>query len=381
MKTRLATPGPTEVPDDIRLAGARPIVHHRAPSMERLLTSITKRLPPLFKTERDVLISLTSGTGAMESAVANLFSAGDNVLIVSNGYFGERFEAIAAAYGVGATVVRGDWGTSVDVDEVRRAYEDNPDIAGVLIVHSETSTGALNDVEAVGRLFKDTEVVVVVDAISSLITHPVETDDWGLDVVLAASHKGFMMPPGLAFISVSEKAMRRSVGKPRPAYYWSFDRLAKFHPMPPSSPAVSLLYSLEASLDRIEAEGLQSIQQRAQLLARATMAGLEAVGFKPFITAPHTRNHVVTSVLAPDGVDTNELQRRLEDEWGITVTGGQAHLKGSLLRVGHVGACDVLDVVAIVAALEMVLASATSKFKLGAGVQALLTAVRSEERP
>jgi serine---pyruvate transaminase len=380
MKTRLATPGPTEVPDEIRLAGARPIVHHRAPSMERLLGSITGRLKPLFRTERDVLISLTSGTGAMESAVANLFSPADRVLIVSNGYFGERFEAIAAAYGVGSTVVRGAWGTSVDVEDVRKAYANDPDIAGVLVVHSETSTGALNDVEAIGRLFKDTDVIVVVDAISSLITHRVETDEWGLDVVLAASHKGFMMAPGLAFISVSDKAMRRSLEQSRPAYYWSFARLAKFHPMPPSSPGVSLLYSLEASLDRIEAEGLWSIQQRAQLLANATLAGLEAIGFRPLVTPPHTRNHVVTSVLAPDGVDTNDLQRRLEDEWSITVTGGQAHLKGDLLRVGHVGACDVLDVVSIVAALEMVLATDSSESELGAGVRALMTTVRSEER-
>ena len=381
MKTRLATPGPTEVPDDIRLAGARPIVHHRSPGMERLLGGIAERLPRVFRTQRPVFVSLTSGTGAMEAAVANLFGPGDRVIVVSNGYFGERFEAIVAAYSAEAIVVRSPWGTSVDVEAVREAYSANPDVVGVLAVHSETSTGALNDVEAIGRLFADTDVVVVVDAISSLVTHPVETDEWGLDVVLAASHKGFMMPPGLAFLAVSEKAMRRSGECPRPAYYWSFRRFEQFHPMPPSSPAVSLLFSLEAALDRIENEGLKVIQSRAAGLAEATLSGFVALGFTPLIQAPHLRNNVITSVLAPRGIDTNVLQRRLEDEWGITVTGGQAELKGTLLRVGHVGVADVLDLVAIIAAVELVLADSESDVRLGAGTTAYLEAIRRQETP
>ncbi|PPH24783.1 pyridoxal-phosphate-dependent aminotransferase family protein [Rathayibacter toxicus] len=379
MKTRLATPGPTEVPDEIRLAGARPIIHHRSPSMELLMERIARRLRPLFRTERDVFVSLTSGTGAMEAAVANLFGPEDHVLIVTNGYFGERFEQIAQAYGVKSLPIRSDWGTSVDIDAVRDAYAAHPDITGVLVVHSETSTGALNDVEAIGRLFAGTDVVVVVDAISSLITHRLEMDEWGLDVVLAASHKAFMMPPGLAFIAISEKAQKKSMRSPRPAYYWSFERLKKFHPLPPSSPAVSLLFSLDVALDHIEGEGLPRIQQRAADLAEATLAGLLALGFRPLVIHPHYRNNVVTSVLAPEGVDTNDLQSTLEDEWGVTVTGGQAHLKGSLLRVGHVGAADFLDVVSIMAAIELVLASDATSVSLGTGVAAYLKAVRQRE--
>lgn len=378
MKARLATPGPTEVPDSVRLAGARPIVHHRSPSMEELLADVTARLRHVFLTQDDVFISLSSGTGGMEAAVANLFGEGDKVLVVSNGYFGERFESIAAAYGITPVVVRSTWGTSVDVSAVAQAFADNPDLAGALVVHSETSTGALNDVQSIGRLFADTDVIVVVDAISSLVTHEVQTAGWGLDVVIAASHKAFMMPPGLTFLAVSPKAMARSTSRPRPAYYWSFKRLAHFHPMPPSSPGVSLLYALDEALNIMTKDELSTLQRKASTLASATLAGLTAMGFRPFVTAPHTRNNVVTAVVAPEGLDTERLRERLESKWGITVTGGQGPYKGKLLRVGHVGATDILDLAAILAACELVVRDENSASDLGAGTTAFLQSLADE---
>jgi aspartate aminotransferase-like enzyme len=368
MKLRLSTPGPTEVPQRLLLAGAREIVHHRSPEMERLIVEINDGLPPLFGTVQPVYTIASSGTGAMEAAVANCFAAGDEVLVVSNGYFGERFEAICRNYGLTVHTVRADWGTSVPAERVSEAYAEHPAVRGVLVVYSETSTGALNDVEAIGRLFRDTDVLVVVDAISGLLVHPVQMDDWGLDVVLAASHKGFMLPPGLAFIALSPKvwpAVERGAG---PNYYWSFARLRQFYPMSSSSPAVSLLLGLHESLRMLAEEGLPAFRRRHELLGLATGRALGALGFSTFIAPPHRRSNVITAALAPAGIDTSQLLKTLSTAHGVTMTGGQAHLKGRLIRVGHVGAMDALDLCGIVGAVELSLLGLGHRVTPGAGV-------------
>lgn len=367
MKLRLATPGPTEVPQRLLLAGAREIIHHRSAEMEKLIGEVNEGLPPLFGTAQPVYTIASSGTGAMEAAVANCFSAGDEVLVVSNGYFGERFQAICRAYGLIVRTVTGDWGTSLAPDAVAAAYAAHPRIKGVFVVYSETSTGALNDVEAVGRIFRDTSVVVVVDAISGLLVHPLPMDDWGLDVVLAASHKGFMLPPGLAFIALSEKAWRLAGQTGGPNYYWSFKRLRQFYPMSSSSPAVSLLLALHESLVMISEEGLEAFQARHARLGLAAQRALTALGFTPFIQPPHRRSHVITSALAPEGIDTGRLLKTLSARHGLTMTGGQAHLKGKLIRVGHVGAVDALDLCSVFGAVELSLLELGHRFSPGAG--------------
>ncbi|KIZ14377.1 pyridoxal-phosphate-dependent aminotransferase family protein [Streptomyces natalensis] len=368
MKLRLATPGPTEVPQRLLLAGAREIIHHRSAEMEELIHEINEGLPPLFGTSRPVYTIATSGTGAMEAAVANCFSAEDEVLVVSNGYFGERFQAICRNYGLTVHVVESDWGTSVDPQRVAEAYAQHPQIRGAFVVYSETSTGALNDVEAIGRIFRDTDVVVVVDAISGLLVHPLDMDDWGLDVVLAASHKGFMLPPGLAFIALSDKAWTAVESSSGPAYYWSFERLRHFYPMSSSSPAVSLLLGLHESLKMLGEEGLPDFRKRHATLGRAAERALRELGFCTFIQEPHRRSHVITSALAPEGIDTSQLLKTLSTQYGLTMTGGQAHLKGKLIRVGHVGAADALDLCAVFGALEMSLLTLGHRFTPGSGV-------------
>ena len=340
--------------------------------METIVADIAQRLPPLFNTTSAVYTIVASGTGAMEAAVANTFSRGETVLVVSNGYFGERFASIARAYGLQVVEVASEWGTSVDASAVAQAYAEHPNIAGVLVVHSETSTGALNDLQAIGALFADTEVVVVVDAISGLISHELDMDGWSLDIVLAASHKGFMLPPGLAFVAISDKAWAKVDTVEATAYYWSFARLRHFHPMPPSSPAVSLVFALHESLTMLEQEGLSAIQARQREIGDATLAALTAIGFRPFVTPPHQRNYVVTAVLAPDGVNASSLVTRLESEFGITMTGGQGEFAGSLMRVGHVGSVDRLDVVSIVAGIELSLAGLGHEVELGRATATLL---------
>ncbi|WP_306368978.1 alanine--glyoxylate aminotransferase family protein [Nocardiopsis sp. CC223A] len=368
MRLRLATPGPTEVPQRLLLAGAREIVHHRSPQMEALFDRVNAGLPPLFGTEGPVYTVASSGTGVMEAAVANCFSPGDEVLVVSNGYFGERFRDIAAAYGLVPHVVESGWGTGADPKRVAAAHAAHPGVKGVLVVYSETSTGVLNDVAAIGDLFRGTDVVVVVDAISGLLVHPLEADAWGLDVVLAASHKGFMLPPGLAFVSVSDRAWWAVEKASGPSYYWSFDRLRRFHPLSSSSPAVSLVQALEESLAMLAEEGLPAFRERHAVLARAAGRALDALGFTPFVREPHRRSHVITSALAPEGIDTTRLLRVLSESYGVSMTGGQAHLKGRLIRVGHVGAVDILDLSAILTAVELSLADLGHRFTPGAGV-------------
>ncbi|MFE0461432.1 pyridoxal-phosphate-dependent aminotransferase family protein [Kitasatospora sp. NPDC058965] len=367
-KLRLATPGPTEVPQRLLLAGAREIVHHRSAEMEALIGEINAGLPPLFGTTGPVYTICSSGTGAMESAVASCFSPGDEVLVVSNGYFGERFQSICRSYGLTVHVVESPWGTSADPAAVAACHRAHPAIKGAFVVYSETSTGALNDIEAIAALFRDTGVITVVDAISGLITHPVEMDAWGLDVVLAASHKGFMLPPGLAFVAVSEKGWRAVEQAAGPGYYWSFERLREFYPLSSSSPAVSLLLGLHESLRMLAEEGLPAIQRRHRVIGLAVERALQALGFEKFIEEPHRRSHVITAAFAPPGIDSNVLLKVLSTEQGITMTGGQAHLKGKLLRVGHVGAVDALDLCAIVGGIELALASLGHPFTPGAGL-------------
>ena len=376
MRRRLATPGPTEVPQRLLLAGAQEIVHHRSAEMEALMEDVNARLPALFGTEQPVYVTTASGTGAMEAAVVNCFSPGDEVLVVSNGYFGERFEDLCEAFGVIAHPIRSPWGTSVDLDAVAAAHAAHPDVVGVLVVQSETSAGTLNDVEGVAALFRDTDVLVVVDAISGLISHPLLMDEWGLDVVLAASHKGFMLPPGLAFVALSEDAWPRIERCTNPSYYWSLQRMRKFHPLSSSSPAVSLLLGLRESLTMIGEEGLPAIQRRQALVADATARGLEALGFELVVAPPHRRGAVVTAARTPEGVDAKALLAALAGEHGITMTGGQGVFKDEIIRVGHVGTVDLLDQCAIFGGLELALAGLGHDVSFGTGVGALLLAGR-----
>ncbi|MGF7535841.1 alanine--glyoxylate aminotransferase family protein [Bacillus mexicanus] len=377
-KLRMATPGPTQVPQDILLAGAQEMIHHRSRQMEDIINEINRELPELFLTKQDIYILLSSGTGAMEAAVSNSFNRGDKVLVVSNGYFGERFTDICTVFGLEVVTVNAPWGTSVNIEEVERAYKQHPNIKGVLAVYSETSTGAVNDVKAIGALFRDTDVLVIVDAISGLISHELSMDDWGLDIVLAASHKGFMMPPGLAFVAISPKAWKLIDDVQPSTYYFSFKRFKKFYPMAPSSPGVSLLLALKKSLDLLKAEGLSNATRRHARIARATQKGLEALGFHLFVQSPHVRSHTVTAALAPSGIDATLLLQKLNKEYGLTITGGQGEFKGKMIRIGHIGAVDEIDLFGIFGIIELVLTEMGYQVQPGTSMTALSDALGAE---
>lgn len=370
-KHRMATPGPTYVPQEILLAGAQELIHHRSPRMEEIMEEVNQSLPVLFGTKQQVFTLLSSGTGAMEAAVANCFQEQDKVLVVSNGYFGERFADIARVYGIVPIEIMSPWGTSVDIIQVEKAYFENPDVKGILVVYSETSTGVTNDIESVGRFFQDKNVLVVVDAISGLLSHELQMDNWALDVVLAASHKGFMMPPGLAFVSISKKAWLRLEHINPKTYYFSFKRFKKFYPMSPSSPGVSLVFALRASIDMLMGEGIRKCYQRHQLIAEATQKGLEALGFELFVSDPQRRSNTVTTALAPQGLDTSRFLKTLSSEYGMTVTGGQGEFKGKMIRVGHIGSVDFLDLFAVFGAIELALTDMGALFTKGASIAAI----------
>lgn len=371
MKLRMATPGPTHVPTEILLAGAKEVIHHRSPQMEHLIDGINRELPRLFKTNNDVYIMLSSGTGAMEAAVANCVNVGDSAIVVSNGYFGERFTAICRSQGVHAIEVRAPWGEAVSVERVEEAYRQHPDVKAILVVYSETSTGAVNDIKRIGETFRHTDTLVIVDAISGLLSHSLEMDAWGLDVVLAASHKGFMMPPGLAFASISAKAWQQIEQVPSRSYYFSFPRYRDFYPMAPSSPGVSLLQALDASLQLLNKEGHDACTNRHARMASATCKALEALGFTLYVKDPQARSHTVSVASAPQGVQAKKLLQLLNNEYGLTVTGGQGELKDTGIRVGHIGSVDVIDLIGIFGAIELCLAKLGHAFERGISARAI----------
>nr|WP_260866412.1 alanine--glyoxylate aminotransferase family protein [Paenibacillus xylanexedens] len=370
-KLRMATPGPTYVPQDILLAGAQELVHHRSTQMEEVMERINHSLPILFGTEQKVFTLLSSGTGAMEAAVANCFQEHDKVLVVSNGYFGERFADIAKVYGVQPIEIVCPWGSSVDIAEVEKAYREHPDVKGILVVYSETSTGVTNEIQGLADFFRDKDVLVIVDAISGLLSHELVMDQWGLDVVLAASHKGFMMPPGLAFVCISEKAWQRLEQIEPKTYYFSFKRFRTFYPMSPSSPGVSLIFALQASIEMLMKEGLSACHQRHYWIAQAAQAGLTALGFDLFVTNPQRRSHTVTTAIAPQGLDTSQLLHILSSRYGLSITGGQGEFKGKMIRVGHIGSVDMLDMFSVFGAIELALADMGASFTKGSSIAAI----------
>ncbi|PWW45453.1 MULTISPECIES: pyridoxal-phosphate-dependent aminotransferase family protein [Paenibacillus] len=378
MKLRMATPGPTQVPNEILMAGAKEVIHHRSPQMQTLIEEINQELPKWFRTQNDVYILLSSGTGAMEAAISNSLDIGDKAIVVSNGYFGERFVDICRIQGVEVVEIRTPWGTSASMESIEATYELHPDAKAILVVYSETSTGVKNDIQSIGQYFKDKDTLVIVDAISGLLSHALEMDEWGLDIVLAASHKGFMMPPGLAFVSVSAKAWN-AIDRVKPrSYYFSFARYRKFYPMAPSSPGVSLLQALQVSLQLLNNEGYDACVRRHQGIAKAAGAALEALGFELFVQDPKVRSNTVTVAKAPSGMSAKRLLQILSNQFGLTVTGGQGELKDTGIRIGHVGAVDVIDIMGIFGAIEMSLSEIGYTFDRGSSLKAIQNSLAEE---
>ncbi len=366
-KIYLLTPGPTPLPPRVIQAMTKPITHHRLPEFGKVLSEIEEGLKEVFQTENEVLIFASSGTGAMEGAVANLFSRGEKVLVVNTGKFGERFGEICQSFGVEFEEIKVEWGKAVKPEVVKEKLKD--DIKGVFLTHSATSTGVVNDVEAIGKIVKDSEAILVVDAISGLGAINLETDNWNLDVVVAGSQKGLMLPPGLAFASLSKKAWERAEKSDLPKYYWDFKdhRSSLKKGQTPYTPAISLLEGLAEALRMIKEEGLSNVFARHHRLAEATRKGIKALGLELFAEKPVD---TVTAVKVPQGIDGAALVKTMRDKRRVIIAGGQAHLKGKIFRIAHLGYMNEFDVLTALSALEMTLGELGYKVELGKGVKA-----------
>jgi len=372
-KHLLMTPGPTPVPEKALLAQARGMIHHRGPEYGEIITSVVENLKYVFQTERDVFIFTSSGTGAMESAVVNLFSPGDKVIVASTGNFGDRWANIASAYGLNVVKLEFEWGTRADIDIIKKAIEENPDARGVLCTHSETSTGAVNDVKAIAELTQDRDMVVVVDAVSGLGACELRTDAWGLDVVVSGSQKALMAPPGLAFATVSEKAWKFVEQSRLPKFYFDYRKyqtsIRKDPPQSPFTPAISTMLALGETLRMIREEGLENIWRRHIIFGRAVRAAIKAIGLKLF-SPDDDSSAAVTAVWSPEGIDPKQITTMMRVEYGITIAGGQGKVKGKIFRIGHCGHFQRSDIIATIDALESVLARLGVKFEKGSGVLA-----------
>src|SRR4051812_4393783 len=375
-KRYLFTPGPTPVPPEVLAAIGAPVIHHRSPEFLPVYERVLARLREVCRTESDVLLFGASGTGAFESAVANLVSPGERHLVVSAGSFGERWVAMTTAFGADVDVLRYAWGETPDADDLRARLGEQ-EAKAVWFVQSETSTGVVTDVQALAAAAKEAGSLVVVDAVSSLGAGPCETDAWGLDVVVSGSQKALMTPPGLGLAAVSEAALSATGSSPRFYFDWARTRKAQATLDAPVTLPVSLVSGLDVALDLLLAEGLEAAFDRHTRLGRAARAGVKALGLELF-SPDEDRSAVVTAVRAPAGVDSGDVIRGVRDRFGITIANGQGELKGKIFRLGHIGWFDVFDITTQIAAVELVLADLGADVERGVAVTAALEAFSSE---
>jgi aspartate aminotransferase-like enzyme len=370
-KYRLMSPGPTPIPPEVLAAGALPIIHHRTPEFGEVFARVNENLKRIFLTENDVFTYAASGTGAFEGAIQNLFSPGDEVLVINNGNFGNRWVKMSRAYGLEVTELEYDWGVKADNDEVADALARNPGIKAAICVLSETSTGTVNDIEGFARATGS--VISVVDAVSGLGACPLRTDEWGVDVVVAGSQKALMSPPGLGFVSVSERAMRAHGEARMPRYYFDWTAAKKAYAKNPPqtawTPAVSVIVQLDIALGQLLEEGIENVFERHVLLGRAARGGIKGMGLSLF-GPDEDLNSAVTAAYVPEGIDGKQFVKMLFREYGIQVAGGQGPMEGRIFRIGHCGYFDAFDIIATIAAAELALEALDYPVELGRGVGA-----------
>jgi serine---pyruvate transaminase len=373
-KRYLMTPGPTPAPPEVLAAIAQPVLHHRGPDYKKLYADCLGRLREVFRTESEVLLFGGSGTGAMESAVANLCSPGEPVLVVSAGYFGERWAALARAYGAEVDHLRYEWGEIPSPYDVTARLQER-EATAVFLTHSETSTGVVTELQPFAAAAREAGALSVVDAVSSLGAVPLETDAWRIDVVASGAQKALMTPPGLAMVSASEAAWTKSATATSPRFYWDWEKTRKGQASldAPVTPPVSLVAGLDVALVMLLEEGLESAFERHIRLGRACREGLKAMGLELF-SPDEDSSAVVTAARAPEGVDSSELVLLLRDRHGVTLAPGQGDLKGKIFRIGHIGYYDVFDITTALAAVELALAELGADIERGVAVTRALEA-------
>ena len=370
-KKYLFSPGPTMLPPEVLLKMAGPIMHHREPEFEKIFSEIREGLKYLFQTKKEVLVFTSSGTGAMEGAVSNLLSRGDKALVVRGGKFGERWGEICKAYGIEFVPIDVEWGESVDLKQIQKVLESDRSIRAVYTQASETSTGVRHPVKEMAEIVKKHEdTVLVVDAITGIGVFDLPMDRWGLDVVICGSQKAMMLPPGLSFAALNDKAWAFVERSNLPKFYFDFKKELKNTLKNQSSytPAISLFVGLQESLRLIRQEGLEAVFQRHEKLAAATRAAVKALGLELY--APDSPTNALTAVKVPAGIDGVKLQNLFFEKFGITVAEGQDRAKGKIIRIAHLGYYERLDMIMVISALDMLLKEMGYAFELGKGVKA-----------
>jgi len=356
---QLRIPGPTPCPDKVLQTMSRQMINHRGPQFAQILADITTKLKQLFQTKGDVFLLTGSGTGGLEAAIVNTLSPGDKVLSVSIGVFGERFATIAEKFGAEVIPLRFEWGKAADADAVRRALKAEPKIKAVLVTHNETSTGVTNDLASISSVVKEFDKLLLVDAISSLGSINLPVDDWHCDVTITGSQKGWMVPPGLAMVSVSQEGWQANQKARMPRFYWDFAKAKSYleKGQTPWTPVVSVLFALQVALDMILKEGLDSVFARHAQVGQAAREGIKSLGLSLFAEASHASN-TVTAVAASNGLDTKKMLKILREEHQVILAGGQQKLDGKIFRIGHLGWVTESDIEAVISTLKKVLPQA-----------------------
>ena len=354
--TQLRIPGPTPCPPEVLQAMGRQMINHRGPEFQRILNDVTDKLKQAFQTRNDVLILTSSGTGGLEAAIVNTLSPGDKVLSVSIGVFGDRFASIAQQFGAEIVSLKVEWGRVADPEEIRQAIQANPDIKAVLVTHNETSTGVTNDLGAISPVVKESGKLLIVDAISSLGSIDLPVDDWRCDVIVTGSQKGWMVPPGLAMVSVSPEAWQAHSEARMPRFYWDFTRAKSYleKGQNPWTPAISVVFALSVALEMMLKEGLPNVVARHARIGQMTRDGVKSLGLPLFAEESHASN-TVTAVAAPDGLDIKTLRQVMKDEHKIVLAGGQQRLDGKIFRIGHLGWVTEAEIESVMSALKVAL--------------------------
>jgi aspartate aminotransferase-like enzyme len=375
LKSLLMIPGPTPVPEDVLRACARPMINHRGPEYMELQRELIAGLKQAFQTSGDVQIFPAAGTGGLEAAVVNVLSPGDRVVAVPTGAFGRRFAEIAEVYGASVHRVEVEWGHAADPGEIAAALRNEPDARALLLTHNETSTGVLHDIQGIAREARrvNPDILILVDGISGMLAADLQTDGWDLDVVIGGSQKAWMIPPGLTFLSVSERAWAAHRQARMPRFYFDFSRMKKSMEtdQTPYTPALPQLFGLQVALRRILAEGLPASIRRHARMAAATRAAVQAMGLDLFAQEGAYSN-ALTAVTAPADFPARTIRGAMREKRGVVIAGGQGPIKEAIFRLGHLGYVDDNDVLAMLASLELTLSELGHPLpaELGAGVAA-----------
>ncbi|MFC1917743.1 pyridoxal-phosphate-dependent aminotransferase family protein [Chloroflexota bacterium] len=354
--TQLRIPGPTPCPEEVLKAMGNQMINHRGPEFIALVNKVTDQFKHVFQTKNDLFILTGSGTGGLEAAVVNMLSPGDKVLSVAIGVFGERWGQITQTFGAEVISLRTEWGKAADPEEIRKALQADPGIKAVMVTHNETSTGVTNDLKAISAAVKEHDKLLLVDAISSLGSIELPVDEWHCDVAVSGSQKGWMVPPGLAMVSVSPQAWQAYENAKMPRFYWDFGKARSYleKGQTPWTPAVSVLFGLEVALDMMMKEGLPNIFARHARIGKVTREGIKALGLPLFADEAYASN-TVTSIAGANGLEPKKLNKIMREEHDIVLGGGQGKLDGKIFRIGHLGMVSEEDIAGVMAALKVAL--------------------------